>query len=125
MDRLTEGKHYHLTTWVDDKLVEFHEPMHDPFVTTTLTTEIGFTWRERLRILIGRTHTVKTTVSVGADPDVVHAVMRLARDDGTIVLPPQVDTVGMGFVDSDGWRRGAGTPTLVGDEVNDTDGRFH
>ncbi len=87
MTRLTEGKHYYLTTKRGDRTIDFRKPIHDPFVSCSLTTKFG-RW-DRLRILFGGS--VTHGVIVDAERDVVNAVMRLCRnDDGVIELEPTV-----------------------------------
>lgn len=72
-DSRETGDRYHVSSWVDGKVVEFQKPIPDPFVRHTIT--VGFSLWDRLRNLFSREMTV--CVSVGGDHDAMEAVLEL------------------------------------------------
>jgi hypothetical protein len=75
-DSRETGPQYHVTTFVDDKLVgEMHSPMPDPFANTTVTV----CWRDALKAAL-RHRPIKVAVSIGATPDRVEDVLELNND---------------------------------------------
>lgn len=70
-DSRKTGPRYHVTSRVDDRTIAFEERVPDPFVRHTVT--LG--WRDLLRGLMRRS--LKVTVIIGADRDVMEDVLDL------------------------------------------------
>ena len=73
---MTEQKRYHVTSRVGDKTIVFEERLDDPFVRHTVV--LG--WPDLLRGLLRRQ--LRVTVLVGADRDVMNAVLDLTEQAG-------------------------------------------
>jgi len=70
-DSSETGPRYHVTTWLNGRVITWEHRVDDPFVRQTVT--VG--WRDLLRSLLRRELIVK--VSVGADRDVMEDVLEL------------------------------------------------
>ena len=73
---MTEQKRYHVTSRVGDKTIVFEERLDAPFVRHTVV--LG--WPDLLRGLLRRQ--LRVTVLVGADRDVMNAVLDLTEQAG-------------------------------------------
>lgn len=91
------GPRFHVTTWVNDRVVgEMHKPIPDPFVYTTVEVD----WRDLLRGLLRRR--LRVCVNVGGAPEVIEDVMELddnylgpnctRRDEFGVVLGAALST---------------------------------
>jgi hypothetical protein len=90
-ERLTECTRWTFDTGVvvggdSNVVLRSCEVLHDPFVRGTITVTLG--WADRLRVLLGKP--VRVGYRLDADAVTVNAVMRLAIEDGEVVLPPTV-----------------------------------
>jgi hypothetical protein len=77
-DSRETGDRYHVTTFVDDRVISWRTPIADPFVRQTVRVH----WRDLLRGL--RKGGLKVEVQVFADIDVINDVMEL---DANTLLP--------------------------------------
>lgn len=74
-DSTKTGPRYHVSTFVDDRVVAFQEPLSDPFVLHRVT--VG--WRDLLRGLLLRRR-LEVTVNIGGDRQMVEDVLELDGD---------------------------------------------
>lgn len=70
-DSRETGPRYHVTTWINRRVIVWEHRVDDPFVRQT----VHVSWRDLLRSLLRRELVVE--VSVGADRDVMEDVLEL------------------------------------------------
>lgn len=70
-DSRETGPRYHVTTWVNNRAIEFEKPIDDPFVRQTVHIGTRDLWRALLR------RRLEVVVLVGGDRDVIDDVMEL------------------------------------------------
>lgn len=80
-DSRETGPRYHVTSQIEDETIAFQVPSEDPFIRQTVRIH----WRDLLSHLLHFRRFLTVTVIVGADLDVMEAVLEL---DGNYLGPP-------------------------------------